>query len=147
MLRTERLLFLTGLIGRPWRANAKGPDAYDCWHLACYVEYMLFDRYSPTVEVPDNPTWPWMVEQFKSHPELKNWKELKQPLNGLLNAADGSIVLMARNKQPAHCGVYLEEERAVIHCDQRDGVCLQDILTLKGSSWSKLRFYEPSQDR
>lgn len=139
----SRQEFLTDLIGRPWQANAKGPEAFDCWHLAIHVQFWLFGRRPPHIEVPDEPTWPWMIEQFKSHQELSRWVEILQPNNGLINVSDGAMVLMARNTQPAHCGVYLTKERAVIHADRRDGVCLQDLLTLRGSSWAKLRFYEP----
>jgi cell wall-associated NlpC family hydrolase len=138
-----RTAYLNSLIGTPYRKNAKGPDAYDCWHLAVTVEDRMFGRVAPTVVVPANADWSWMIEQFTSHPELGNWVELLQPNNGLINASDGAIVLMARTKQPAHCGVYLERERKILHADERDGVVLQDIPTLRAQSWSRLRFYEP----
>lgn len=138
-----RELFISELIGKPWQANAKGPNAFDCWHLAVYVERYLFGRIAPEVVVPEHPTWPWMISQFKSHPELANWVELLQPATGQLMVSDGAIVLMARNTQPAHCGVYLSKEGGVLHCDERDGVVFQDVLSLKCNSWAKLRFYEP----
>lgn len=139
----SRREFLTDLIGLPWRANAKGPDAFDCWHLAIHVQFWLFGRKAPQIDVPEHPTWPWMIEQFKTHHELSRWVEIPQKHEGLVVASDGAMVLMARNTQPAHCGVYLAQERGIIHADMRDGVCLQDILTLRGCSWGKLRFYEP----
>lgn len=143
MASISRTEFLTDIIGKPWRANAKGPDAFDCWHLAIYVQFYLFGRRAPAIEVPPEPTWPWMISQFKTHPELTRWVEVLQPSNGLVKASDGAMVLMARNTQPAHIGVWLSKERGVIHADMRDGVCLQDLLTLRGCSWAKLRFFEP----
>lgn len=143
MDKTVRQLFLKTLIGRPYKKNAKGPEEFDCWHLAVHVQDIMFGRKAPTVEVPKDANWHWMIQQFTSHPELGNWVEVLQPANGLLTAEDGAIVLMARNKQPAHCGVFMREERAVLHADEVDGVILQDIPTLKANSWSRLRFYEP----
>lgn len=139
----ERQKFIADLIGKPWQANAKGPDAFDCWHLAVYVQRHLFNRAAPDIVVPEHPTWSWMISQFKSHPELNNWVELLQPANGLIYVKDGAIVLMARNTHPAHCGVYLQGEGGVLHCDDGGGVMFQDIMTLKCNSWAKLRFYEP----
>lgn len=139
----DRKSLLSSLIGRPYRKNAKGPDEFDCWHLAVYVEHVLFGRIAPKVDVPENATWGWMIEQFTGHAELGNWVELLQPTNGLVNAGDGAIVLMARLKQPAHCGVYLYPERKILHADEKLGVILQDIPTLKGELWNRLRFYEP----
>ena len=138
-----RIKFIESLIGIPYSKNAKGPDAYDCWHLTVHVEKVMFNRMAPYVDVPETANWGWMVEQFKSHPELENWVELLQPANGLINASDGAVVLMARNKQPAHCGVFLLRERGVIHADENDGVVFQDIPTLRANSWARLRFYEP----
>jgi hypothetical protein len=138
-----REAFLNTLIGRPYKKNAKGPEAYDCWHVAVHVEDVMFGRIAPNIEVPENLSWPWLIQQFKTHPELDNWVEVLQPPNGLITAADGAMVLMARNKQPAHCGVYFQRERSVLHADERDGVVFQDIPTLKMNSWAKLRFYEP----
>lgn len=140
---SARMQFIRELIGKPWEANAKGPDKFDCWHLAVHIQYQLFGRLAPEVAVPENPKWPWMIEQFTKHPELQNWVETLQPLNGLIKANDGAIVLMARHNQPAHCGVWLGPERGVIHCDERDGVLFQDVITLRATGWAKLRFFEP----
>lgn len=135
--------FVKSLIGLPYKKNAKGPDEFDCWHLAVYVEKHLFARVAPHVEVPSKADWHWMISQFTSHPELGNWVEILQPANGLISASDGAVVLMARHKQPAHCGVYFAKERKILHADEVDGVVFQDIPTLKAQSWTRLRFYEP----
>lgn len=143
MDKNLRNLFLTTLIGTPYEKNGKGPHSYDCWHLAVKVEDTLFGRTAPQVDVPKNATWNWMIEQFTTHSELQNWVEVLQPNNGLVVANDGAIILMARSKQPAHCGVWLKEERRVIHADEGIGVVMQDLATLRANSWNRLRFYEP----
>jgi len=143
-VKMSRKEFVTSLIGKPFRKNAKGPDAFDCWHLAIYVQYHLFGRVSPQIDVPEHASWGWMIEQFTTHRELENWVEVLQPANGLVTASDGAMVLMARNRQPAHCGVYLRPERKILHADEEsESVVLQSVPMLKSLSWSRLRYYEP----
>jgi hypothetical protein len=141
--KDTEMSFLVELIGRPYKKNAKGPEEFDCWHLAVHIQKNMFGRSAPEVEIPEKANWHWMIEQFTTHAELGNWVEILQPSNGIITASNGAIVLMARNKQPAHCGVYLERYRSIIHADEVDGVICQDIPTLKANSWARLRFYEP----
>lgn len=138
-----RTLFLQTLIGKPYRKNAKGPEAYDCWHVAVHIQDVMFGRHAPPIEIPENANIPWMIHQFKTHEELKNWVEVLQPATGIITAEEGSMVLMARNKQPAHCGVYFAKESSVLHADEKDGVVFQDLVTLRANSWSRLKFYTP----
>ena len=130
-------------MGKPWRANARGPEEFDCWHLAAYIEQKLFRRALPDIEIPSEPTWKWMIDQFSSHVERRNWEENKYAPNQLITANDGAIVLMARNRNPAHCGIWLQQEQRIIHCSQDFGVVCDDIMTLRANGWAKLRFYEP----
>lgn len=138
-----RILFLKSLIGVPYAKNAKGPHAYDCWHLTVHVQDVMFGRRPPNVDVPEDANWRWMIDQFTGHPELGNWVEVLQPNNGLITANDGAIVLMARSKQPAHCGTFLKKEQSILHADTKDGVVLQQIPILRAESWTRLKFYEP----
>lgn len=138
---SERTQFLNSMIGRPWEANAKGPNAFDCWHCAKYVKKEVFGEDMPDIEVPSDPSWRWMIDTFKAHDENNNWVEQLQPNNGLLSARDGSLVLMARLTQPAHVGVLFMPEKHVLHCDNVHGVRFDDMLTLKVNGWTKLRYY------
>jgi cell wall-associated NlpC family hydrolase len=141
---TDRTEFLRAQIGKRWRANGRGPDAFDCWHLARYVERELFARALPSVDVPSDPGWAWMLETIASHPEHANW--VRRPTeNGLILATDGALVLMARSQLAAHIGVWLQPEQGVVHCDQTSGVMFEDASTLRASGWRKLMFYEPRQ--
>ena len=132
---------LSGLIGVPWRANAAGPDAYDCWHLSRHIELTLFGHVLPDVAVPDHPSWRWMIEAIETHPERIRWQETAQP-HGLIMAADGALVLMARSDRPAHIGVWLAPERRIIHADQDQGVVLDQPSLLRAGGWRTLRFFE-----
>lgn len=138
-----RIAFLNTLIGRPYRKNAKGPEAFDCWHLTVHVQDIMFGRNAPQVEIPEDANIAWMIRQFKTNPELNNWVEVLQPRSGLIIAEEGSVILMARNKQPAHCGVYFAKELSVLHADERDGVVFQDLVTLKANGWAQLHFMVP----
>lgn len=142
-LISTRSEFLSGLIGKPWGAGAAGPDAWDCWHLARHIERALFGRDLPAVDVPEAPTWPWMIETIRDHAERAHWLEIPAEHFGVIVASDGALVLMARCDRPAHIGVWLAHERAVIHADGKIGVTLQSPLTLKTAGWVRLRFFEP----
>jgi len=133
----DRTAFLRSLIGRPWSSSAS------CWHLAMEVEREMFGRDLPDVEVPSLPSWRWMIDSIEGHPERARWREVERGPHGLVTAADGALVLMARSNRPAHIGVWLRPEQAIIHADQGAGVMLELLTTLRARGWARLRFYEP----
>lgn len=137
-----RAAYLCSLLGKPWAANARGPDAYDCWHLAAAVSSHLFGRALPAIAVPAEPTWAWMIETIAGHPERSRWTECRP--GPLVTAGDGAIVLMARRDRPAHVGIWLGIERRVIHADPRFGVVCEGVVDLATKGWTRLRFYEPA---
>ena len=141
MNKLERASFLNGIIGKPWKGGARGPDAFDCWHCAQYVMQQIFQEQLPNIDVPEQPDWRWMIETFAKHNENKNWVEQLQPLNGLLVARDGSLVLMARLTRPVHIGVLFRTEKKVLHCHNVAGVCFDDLVTLRANGWTRLRYY------
>jgi hypothetical protein len=140
---SERSNLINGLLGRPWKANARGPDAFDCWHLAVWIETNLFRRDLPDVSVPQDPSWAWMIRAISTHPERGNWRSVPFDAMGLVTAGDGALVLMARSDRPAHIGVWLKGERRVIHADPNFGVVCDKLLDLRTKGWAKLRFFEP----
>lgn len=134
----DRPAFLRSLIGRPWSSSAS------CWHLAREVERALFAREMPDHPVPENPTWEWMIDAIESHPERAMWREVPRGPHGLITARDGALVLMARARHPAHIGVWLKPERAIIHADQGAGVMLELSVALEARGWRHLVFFEPA---
>lgn len=141
MTAPSRAQVLCGFLGKPWVANAKGPDAYDCWHLATAVSRALFGRELPNVEVPAAPTWPWMIQTIATHPERSRWRECKP--GPIVKAGDGSIVLMARLDRPAHIGLWLTPERRIIHADPSHGVVVEPPVDLGAKGWRRLLYFEP----
>lgn len=138
---TTRSTTLNAFLGHPWRANAKGPDAYDCWHLAVAVSAALFDRTLPALAMPADPSWHWMIDTIRTHPERAQWREC--PAGPLVTARDGAIVLMARMTRPAHCGVWLALEKRIIHADPDHGSVCETLQEVKERGWRGLRYYEP----
>jgi hypothetical protein len=134
---------LAAFLGKPWVANAKGPDAYDCWHLAVAVSRAVFGRDLPEMAVPLAPSWAWMIQTIATHPERAHWCEVPHDAMGLVRARDGAVVLMARRDRPAHIGVWLAPERRIIHADPIFGSVCEAPLDLRVKGWTRLRYFEP----
>jgi cell wall-associated NlpC family hydrolase len=139
-----RAQLLSPLIGRPWVANAPGPDAFDCWSLVVYLQRELFGRTLPDVSVPEDPSWTWIIEQFAAHGERSRWREVPRHATGLVIAPDGSIVLMAHVTRLAHAGVWLAPEHRVVHADQEQGVSVEDVATLAARGWRRIVVFAPA---
>jgi len=137
MTRAE---FLSPLIGQPWAWRSR-----NCWEFAVHVQRELFERPLPSVAVPDDPKWRWMIQAIADHPERSHWEAVPDGAHGLVMAADGALCLMGRFSGPGHIGVWLKPEQKVVHCDRKLGVCLEDILALRQQGWVKISFFEPKQ--
>lgn len=140
----DRAAIICGYLGKPWRANAAGPDAFDCWHLIVAASKALFGRELPAVAVPDVPSWAWLMRTIEGHPERQKWRYVAPDSMGLIKAGDGSVVLMARRDRPAHIGLWLAPERIVMHADPNHGVVCDPPVELSVKGWARLRFYEPA---
>lgn len=134
---------LTRLIGKPWVANAKGPDAYDCFHLTQYVERTLFHRELADVELPNDLSWGKVFRLMETSPEFESWQEIITSPGVMGHVPDGAIVLMARGSFMAHLGVWFREERSVLHVDNPDGVRFDTLTSLNAMGWRKLKFFIP----
>jgi hypothetical protein len=110
---------------------------------AAHVQFELFGRVLPTIQVPDDPEWKWMVRAVSTHPERSNWIEVPEGDHGLVTAADGALCLMGRFSGPGHIGVWLKQEQKVIHCDRKCGVLQESVLALKQQGWIRRIFFEP----
>jgi cell wall-associated NlpC family hydrolase len=133
-MSSERTQYLCGLIGRPYQYNAKGPEAFDCWHLVRDVRGNLYRDVLPEYDIPDEPSLLWMAKAFRDEPERLKWQEISDP-------KDGSLVLMSRATSAVHVGIFIREG-GVLHTTKEHGVLLQDITTLRASGWGNLRFFE-----
>ncbi len=139
----DRAAFLSGLIGKPWRANARGPDAFDCYALVVFVQGVLKARALPDIDVPQHPGWSWIKTQFETHPERARWRIVAPDAMGLMRAPDGATALMARATDILHAGVWLTPENRILHADERQGVSFEDLATLRAKSWKKIVLLVP----
>lgn len=139
----SRYKFLNTLIGLPWVANAKGPDAYDCFHLVQHVEKELFGRSMKDVIVPNELSWWDVIRLIEGSEEFANWQEIVTVDPRVFQPEDGAIVAMASHRHAAHIGVWFSPEHRVLHVDRPAGVCYHDMPTLRVLGWMRLRFYVP----
>jgi len=122
----NRSEFLSPLIGQSWAWQSR-----NCWEFAVHIQRELFGRALPSVAVPDDPKWRWMIHAIAAHPERDNWEAVPDGEHGLVMAADGALCL--------------KPEQKVVHCDRKFGVCLEDMLALRQQGWVKITFFEPKQ--
>jgi hypothetical protein len=140
VIRTEliRSEFLAPLIGEPWAWQSR-----NCWDFACHVQRELFGRELPRPAVPDGFSRRWVIEEFAHHEERRRWRQVRDGPGGLVQAADGALVLMAHLRFPAHTGVWLQPEQRIIHCDSKAGVACEAPLALRQMGWKQLTFFGP----
>lgn len=140
-MMTDRAAYLTGLIGKPWRADGEGPDAYHCWALVREVQGRLHGLDLPQVALPEPLTLRWMMRTIATHDEGKRWQEVPC-LSGIVQARDGALVSMARVDRPCHVGIWLPAEGGVLHACDRAGVVLEPPAQLRARGWGRLRYYQ-----
>ena len=125
---------LTGLIGLPWIAGARGPEAYDCWGLFLAVQRQHFGRVLPEIPV-DALNLRAVLDAFNGHPERQRW----QPVS---RAEEGDAVLMRQSRYPVHIGVWLDiDGGGVLHAVRHAGVVFQTLAALDAHGWRIEGFY------
>ena len=119
---------LTRLIGLPWVAGARGPEAYDCWGLFLAVQRQHFGRDLPEIPV-DALNLRAVLNAFTAHPERQRW----QPVSA---AEEGDAVLMRQSRYPVHIGVWLDiDGGGVLHAVRNAGVVFQTLAALDAHGW------------
>lgn len=127
---------LTSLIGLPWVAGARGPEAYDCWGLFLAVQRDHFSRDLPEIPV-DALDLRAVLNAFSGHPERQRWLSVSKP-------EEGDAVLMRQSRYPVHIGVWLNiDGGGVLHAVRHAGVVFQTLAALDAHGWrvdSVMRF-------
>lgn len=135
---TDRLAFLESLVGKPYKIGARGPDEFDCYGLARYIQMELAGVDMPDVAFAE-PTTRAQAEAMLSHPERQAWEEVEAA-----DVRDLDLVLMGNvAKRDFHLGTYvkLTTTGAVLHIDRHAGVVVDDIPALRASGFNFLRFF------
>lgn len=137
---TDRLAFIRGLIGKPYRRGGEGPDAFDCWGLVAHVQGALFGRAVPQIhlDADEEPTLLAYARAFADHPEYRRWRLVAAP-------ADGSVVTCARVDRPVHAGTFLTEDGGgILHADERAGILFEPVDLMRRRGFTRLAYYVPA---
>lgn len=106
----------------------------DCWAFFRRVQREQYGRELPPIDI-DSLNLRQILGTFEAHPERRLWHQTETP-------QDGDGVLMGRNDHPIHVGIWvLVMGGRVLHCEQKAGVVLQDMTSLKMHLWNNIRFY------
>ena len=116
------------LIGRPWQAGGRGPDAFDCWGL---VRWCWRERFA--IEAPEIPAdaanLRAVLAGFRDHPERERWELVER-------AREGDAVLMRQSRHPVHVGLWLAVDGGgVLHAAGGIGVVFQSPADLTAHGW------------
>ncbi|CAO4174946.1 NlpC/P60 family protein [Methylorubrum extorquens] len=140
---TDRVAFLSDLIGRPYRIGATGPDSFDCYGLARHIQAALYD-----VPMPELPfvaaTTRQQAEAMLNHAERQKWREIPEH-----EAQDGNLVLMGNVAgRDFHLGTYVVAGTAgvVLHIRETVGVVADDLQSLRAIGFNYLRCFTRIRD-
>lgn len=138
----------TQYIGRRWVSGGRGPDTFDCWGLAWWVEREHYGREIPCYPVAEYPERGatdvgWARDVFlRVQALLSGWVRTDAPI-------DGSVVVMNGG---SHVGVYVEADgglvlhaKSTFQAPQRGCGCVmaQPISALRLAGYRGIEFYSP----
>lgn len=123
------------LIGKPWVFGAAGPDEFDCWGLARYVQATQFGIQMSEIGYGYGE-WRASAIAVEAAEERVHWKIVAQPV-------EGDLVLMARRFFPVHIGIWINANRSrgVLHCVQGIGVTYTLYNSLAMCGWGSLQYF------
>lgn len=135
---SDRAAHLNALLGRPYRAGAMGPDAYDCYGLARHLQAVLYGRDLPVFQLPAEAGRFVVASAIAVHPERRRW-------TNVFHAVDGAIAVMARQDCGFHLGTFVALDGGlIVHTIEQTGVIAERPFQLSGPAgrW-QLRYYLP----
>lgn len=108
-------------VGKPYRRDARGPDAFDCWGLMMAAGRALFNQALPDLA-------PTIAGR-------RRWREVDTLAPGV------AVVLMNLRGRPYHVGLYLGGGR-VLHTIANGGARVEPVRTfaLCAASWKGYRW-------
>lgn len=134
----SRAAYVNSLLGRPYRAGAMGPGAFDCYGLARHLQAELFGRDLPLFQLPAEAGRFAVASAIAVHPERGRWQPAARP-------ADGAMVVMSRQDCGFHLGVWLALDGGlVVHTVEQTGVVAESPFHLASPAarW-RLHYFVP----
>ena len=126
------------LIGRPWVAGGRGPDAFDCWGLVRWCWRTHFGIEVPEIPV-DAANVRAVLSSFRDHPERQRWRRVERAGE---QPREGDAVLMRQSRHPVHVGIWLAVDGGgVLHAARDIGVVFQNARDLATHGWRIEGFY------
>lgn len=143
-LSPDPVAFIGDLIGRPYRAGAAGPDAFDCWNLFAHTRSVLFGRPTPfSSDLLDEGDGPLAVmHAIRTSDMHRFWRPVEVPRHG-------DLVLLARRQTPGHIGLWIDLGPGlcgIMHCFDGPGgaVAIDSIAQVRGTYPNVLFFRDIS---
>jgi hypothetical protein len=131
----KTLRLVEPLIGRPYKEGAYGPEEFDCWGLAWYIEKELFDRELSVIINPSGSIKE-ISRLFRDHPEHRNWSVCEQPVHG-------GVIEMSHSRHPHHVGVWLDiDGGGILHAQCLAGVSFDPIIAMRAAGWRRFIFHD-----
>ncbi|MBX2809511.1 MAG: C40 family peptidase [Cellvibrionaceae bacterium] len=116
---SQQLPWYCAYLGKPWRAYATGPAAYDCWGLVVAVlrdQFLLHDV-PRCLHVPSGDCQT-MHNQIYKELETGCWFSVD-------SLKEGAVVLMAKSHIVRHIGIVTGG--SLLHCRRGSGVCIEPL--------------------
>jgi hypothetical protein len=150
--QARAVAFVNQVLFLPWRAGARGPDAYDCWGLAQAALRTLAGIALPIVNA-DPRDLRAVARLVQEHPQRAEWFEVGEP-------AHLDLVTMSHPAHSHHIGVWLDLDGGVVlHAAQqfrrvrtgtgletlsapgKPAVSADSLPALKVQGWARIQFY------
>lgn len=128
---------LSGLIGKPFVINARGPEAYDCWGIVTHVLKELGIEIPMDWCAPDDPSkkeeyWAYTMTEIEKQTHENSWTRTDTPVYG-------NVVAMSRNRIMSHVGILTPF--GILHATEKFGVVLSTEKELRDVGYRRIEYY------
>lgn len=125
--------FVQPLIGLAYEEGARGPETWDCWHLARHLAPHHWG-----IDLPDAPIDRLAETGFKAALHA-TWRPVPAPVHGAIGQTSTTT-------RPRHIVTYLANDRGgVIHALDGYGVVFWPLLQLRVYGCPDIHWYVPRQ--
>lgn len=123
----------THLIGRPWVANAQGPDGFDCWGLVRYWFNTQLNTNLPQTPVNADDLRAVINGLGALETESDTWESTTL-------GESGEVVAMGKNARISHVGVHIGGG-FVLHCSRDSGGVVVQTISQLQRQWGTIKTY------